>query len=822
MKRSPLSCALILVITTAAAGATRPKKPVYPRPTFEFPEGAIRYHFGGGRAYPQWITVRESNAYDEKAGYGFVSTEGLLNGGNSRQWPFGLVANYLWTSPKLEKPAVFRAKVPNGTYNAWLLGGRLIRPDVQTPHFLLTINHTTVFDEKITPEQFNSETHLFRFLWTRYSERSHYLWESYISKVFPMSTHTVKVENGELTMRLRNVILAGLVLLPADRKTEFEALVKTLHDESRKDYEDRCEFPKQTKPERGPNDGDFFLYVPKWGDTVMPDSAPPVAERGPVRLAAAGAPGQRVTMRLAVVPFADLGKCTLELSDLKGPATIPASAIKAHYKNYFVSGLKKRGRRGMSRSDYRMTEIRESVLLPALTLEMERAITQEYWLVLTVPADAKPGAYQGTFVFRPGKGAAVKVPVNFEVYPFKLADALPVSLGMYGTGVKPPLADDKTQRRLLKERLQMLRDWGFTACEVKHPSLRRLNKDGTCDLMYRDADVLPLAREVGMGATPEQTLMVANYFMIGRYIGYKTVGKVDANGRYLDRSHLQIDRSPGLELRQPGFERYFLDATRQYKAYLAKHGLPVVLNVADEPREKSILPWNRNFDDSVAYIKMIRKVGGLTVAMNPMRDFDRYTRKDYTPLVDHVDVLSTHAWAESAKLIKQTLAKGKTLWLYNSGKDRFSWGFYNWRAKAKGRWEWHLCWPNTWSWEYVQSLDWYSPFTKLGGLAPLAPYSKHRGGMLYRSNMLAIMEGITDYAYLYTLEQAINAPGADAKVVAEARALLATLGKEIPEFPTVKGLRRGADVGQAMIDKARYSTGRWRRRIADLLKRLKR
>ena len=100
MKRSPLSCALILVITTAAAGATRPKKPVYPRPTFEFPEGAIRYHFGGGRAYPQWITVRESNAYDEKAGYGFVSTEGLLNGGNSRQWPWGGVAHKQGATPQ--------------------------------------------------------------------------------------------------------------------------------------------------------------------------------------------------------------------------------------------------------------------------------------------------------------------------------------------------------------------------------------------------------------------------------------------------------------------------------------------------------------------------------------------------------------------------------------------------------------------------------------------------------------------------------------------------------------------------------------------------
>jgi hypothetical protein len=314
-------------------------------------------------------------------------------------------------------------------------------------------------------------------------------------------------------------------------------------------------------------------------------------------------------------------------------------------------------------------------------------------------------------------------------------------------------------------------------------------------------------------------MMFGNYFTIGRHIGKRMVGpSVEAmNG---------IDRNPGSELKLEGFDKLFIDAVRRHQAWLDQFGLPIVFNVVDEPREKGVNPWNRNFDDTVAYIKLLRQAGKMTLAEDPMRDKDTGTRKDYTEFIDYVEVMSTHAWAESTELIRKTLEKKKILWIYNTGMDRFSWGFYNWRIRTQGRWEWHFCFPEEETWEYYVGLEWYSPLNRLAGFACLAPFTECKGAMLYTSRFLTAMEGINDYAYLYTLEQAIQkarGKGAGGKTVEEAEAFLADLGKKIPEFPKVRGLATGssgAAVGQGAEDSAVRMTETWRKQIAGYLKEL--
>ena len=103
------------------------------------------------------------------------------------------------------------------------------------------------------------------------------------------------------------------------------------------------------------------------------------------------------------------------------------------------------------------------------------------------------------------------------------------------------------------------------------------------------------------------------------------------------------------------------------------------------------------------------------------------------------------------------MKEGKTLWLYNTGMDRFSWGFYNWRARSEGRWEWHFCWPDDAAHGGYPGREWYNPFTAVHGFAPYAPPADYPGGMLFQSKFLDVSEGITDYAYLITLNKAIQA-----------------------------------------------------------------
>ena len=168
-----------------------------------------------------------------------------------------------------------------------------------------------------------------------------------------------------------------------------------------------------------------------------------------------------------------------------------------------------------------------------------------------------------------------------------------------------------------------------------------------------------------MGRHPKQYLM-GEALGVGRGIGHRLIG---------EDGGLKIDRNPGLELRQPVFRDYFVNAMRQERDFIRRIGMPVALEVSDEPRENPN-PWNRNLADSIAYGDLMREAGVVSF-ITPMGDTE--SGKDYTVLADHVDIISTHAWKGSAGLIARTRAKGKTLWLYNTGMDRFSWGFYNWR-----------------------------------------------------------------------------------------------------------------------------------------------
>ena len=68
--------------------------------------------------------------------------------------------------------------------------------------------------------------------------------------------------------------------------------------------------------------------------------------------------------------------------------------------------------------------------------------------------------------------------------------------------------------------------------------------------------------------------------------------------------------------------------------------------------------------------------------------------------------------------------------------------------------------------------------------------------MLFQSKFLDVSEGITDYAYLITLNKAIQAAekeGAHTAAVKEAKAFLAVLDRAIPALPDAKGLVNESD-----------------------------
>jgi hypothetical protein len=199
--------------------------------------------------------------------------------------------------------------------------------------------------------------------------------------------------------------------------------------------------------------------------------------------------------------------------------------------------------------------------------------------------------------------------------------------------------------------------------------------------------------------------------------------------------------------------------------------------------------------------------------------------KDYTGLVDHLDVYSSHAWKKSGKSFQLAREKGKTIWLYNSGMDRYTWGFYNWRFKSQGRMEWAFYSADETSEFGYPGEDWYNPFSGMGGFAPSAPYAKFKGGHLFQSNYSEVAMGITDYAYIYTLTETLRTMDVNkSRTAKEAAEFLASLERAMPEFPEIKGLASADDgprVGMGANDEARNHVDEWRVKIAGYLKELK-
>ncbi len=665
-----------------------------PKMKVDLPDGAIAFKFGkAADAMAGFRTVcPQPGEGGEAAEVGhagrLMSSKSLVAAGEG--WPDPLAGTFVW-SPESES-IEFEAAVPAGEYRVWLAAGKVIRCGLKDNRYLLKINDRVLCDERPSAEDLAGENYIYRFLWTQYSARPHALWQDYISRMYPCVQTTVTAKDGKIRLTARNHFVGALVLLSADRQTAFDEMAIRIERTRIEAFERTLAIPAPKTLQRRPDDPPLVLFVPEpWRD-VMPWTEPP-EQPGKPCIDAAAAPGQRMVLRLAVMPLVDLGRCQLRVSDLEGPATIPAASIQGYFRNYRFDGR----------------SFGEMALLPSLTLQVETGVTQCFWLWMQVPADAPPGQYKGTFTFQPGKGKPVDVPVSLEVYPFQLEAALPVSFGMYFRNERnwPPFAAGKERQRL-KEEFEWMRRIGFTAAEVDVPKVVGLEGRDKVQLRM-DATRYELAREVGMAQTPEQA-MLAVWLQVGRQVG-----------RLLPDLGIKVDREPGSELHHLAFAPYYLDACRQYRQFLDKVGVPVALEVVDEPREVPN-PWNRNLLDTIRYSNLLRQVQGLTLYVSPMRDEN--DGKDYTALVDHFDILSLHAWDKSAGIMHRTLnTPGKRLWLYNSGKDRFSWGFYVWRARAAGRWEWNFCWPEDRAVGGYPGREWYNPFTELDGLAP---YTRRR------------------------------------------------------------------------------------------------
>ena len=217
----------------------------------------------------------------------------------------------------------------------------------------------------------------------------------------------------------------------------------------------------------------FVVFTPNWMEMVYPNTVPTPASQAR-RLHAFACRGEREPYAVAVRTVAPVKRLSLRVSDLRGPGVAPAKAFDLRVVRCHPQRI------GSSWS--REWRVMPQILDPTHTVDLPADRTQQFWLMLRVPDDARAGAYRGEVTLTTDRGSA-SLPITLEVLPFDLAGP-GKWIGMYW---KPNQCD--TRERMLKQ-LDDMRAHGMNAlaCTPPKPKMKladgRLQVDATETLAF--------------------------------------------------------------------------------------------------------------------------------------------------------------------------------------------------------------------------------------------------------------------------------------------------------------------------------------------------
>ncbi|MFO7898409.1 MAG: hypothetical protein R6V58_05050, partial [Planctomycetota bacterium] len=411
--------------------------------------------------------------------------------------------------------------------------------------------------------------------------------------------------------------------------------------------------------------------------------------------------------------------------------------------------------------------------------KLYRGFTRQLWITVDVPRDAEPGAYRGRVTLTAGDRAQA-VPLALTVYPFTLPSSSRAAFAFYYAGPlearyiarfdDPPITFEEALDRQLAD----MRRHGLNALQIPQP--RAVQVDRATSRYKLGFDRLEVYVR----------LMKKHDFRLDYVSQMSTMGMAN---RLLRMKVKEFS---------PRFNTVLKNSIGATDRWLKQRGVKTIFWPVDEPREQALNPWNRNFRDTMRYLKLYGEVPGVRTTITPMGDTNHGV--DYTPMVAEMDVIQTHPWPASRKMIERARRPGKPeLWLYNAGVDRLSYGFYVWKAQALGRWQWHYQWGDT-SYNPFLGYHWAVAWPAPDGVVSSVGYEQ-------------VAMGIVDYKYVELLEGRIAKAKKAGAAVGAATRLLARIRRSIPEWPA-KGMGDGTDVGEAYTGGINARLGRWRHRVA--------
>ncbi len=412
---------------------------------------------------------------------------------------------------------------------------------------------------------------------------------------------------------------------------------------------------------------DLVVYQRDLHRKTFPDAAPAAGEE-PRELRAWAARGETESLAFCLWSREALADVRITAGELRGPggARLPASAVTLSLVEYAPIRLRSGG-----------TEVHPLRLRPLpASLDLAAGRTQQLWITLKAPADARPGEYTGRIKVQAGQSASRQFALHLTVFPFALD---PPSDPFFGIFLSPTYLPTLAELSDLKERGfdALLWFWG-------HYGLRAVNDGGRLRMDFAALDRFldrvkearlngPIVLALGNDSVGHYERALAQAFGLAlapevrgpRGRAPKVVGRLD----------------------DETLNRLFVEGLRQLVEHARGRGWPeLVLLPYDEPTEQFMDEYRHRTALIRRHLPGVRIYG---VTMNRLAWAEQ--------VVDDSDILVANGdFPNIGRLARE---KQRAFWTYGAigardsfGTARFRYGLAHWRHGSQGIWFWGYNW----------------------------------------------------------------------------------------------------------------------------------
>ena len=496
----------------------------------------------------------------------------------------------------------------------------------------------------------------------------------------------------------------------------------------------------------------FSVFVKSTGDELFPNSRPEETRAGNV-FAAAGVRGEIVSLVICVLPENDVSNANVSVSDLakNGGRAIPKGNIQIkHVKYDYVAA----GNSWMLKGRYL---VNGPVDIPA-------GVTRAFWLSVKIPAYAEAGDYKGKAIISAG-GKTAEAVFSLEVLPFEWAELSPLHL--FWIWDNSPYG----QLQNFEKKLEDLRDHGMNCYDSGLPASWKI-ENGELKIDFSIAEkAAPLLKKYGF----------SKWMITGR-------------------EYLELAKSPGAALWSPEHIKFYGALIAGFKEKAEKAGWPEIIWMADsagfsasDPNaavDSITLPKLHN--DMLNFAEITARAGARS-NISWVSDTRTSDNSGLVPLFFY----NTGRIGLCEKTMDTVERLQKPLLLYNCGLNRYSFGLLVKQRNGLGN-----------SMPYYCAAKYGNPTTPAASFSCVA--TGPDGGLIDTYAWEQAGEGVNDYRYIWTLEQALagckypaSAEASAAKATLDSLSKMTLAGADIKTFSPDPFAAEMTDFKGSRLDKVR-------------------